>query len=1387
MSTKSPIQSIKSRFSGSNSVRNMATNDSDTKQSRIHVKKPFGTTNFLQNSSSTNGFSNHIKKRTLQWNNFFHSKKKSNHSTGSNNSLQSDENSTAEPLVFHAIAPASPEEIKQSSGNVNHEKKFKDVPGLTPNPQIHYVLAHTKIKAMSTNDASTQVQSSFSDEEDNQPKYKPVLSSIDADADESDNGSNKNIKKPRRLQKTSRTSNSSLQQKHENDNCKDEQQLSSSDEKDSNEPSLVVNGHIERRTKLSSTKKFDRLTTATTTTDDDYSKEQYHRYHPLDNLESKLSTPNESSLSRIATLNTSTNQTPVKKLNRFQVKSIHKSQQPQMILLKAAAAKSSNDDEYSVPNEGSASSLKTSLIDREHANTLITDLENTSSNTNNIVNGVISTLISVQNEQNHVHFRAIPHEKQDSAADEEKSPSIPAATAALPTPAPPSSTASAPGEDDEEEAIGKSPDNRFIKYAKEIGRGAFKTVYRGLDTETSVAVAWCELQDFAQFDKHERARFKEEAEMLKKLQHPNIVRFFDFWEETNPRTNKKVIILVTELMTSGSLKGYIRKFKGQKEEKRINVMKKWCRQILKGLAYLHSRNPPVIHRDLKCDNVFISSTTGCVKIGDLGLATFKTQTFAKSMRGTMEFMAPEMFDEQYDELVDIYSFGLCMLEMMTGEYPYIECKGPTAVIKRVTAGLKPECYYKVESEDVREVIDCCIRTKKEERLPVHELLQHSFFLDDTGLRIDFVRDPENDLQVMVTNHSINLKLKVVDKTKRKVLWAEHEAILFRYNFEADKPEQIADELIEKNYIFEEDKKFVVQSIKDRVRAYQYEQIDRNAGVFCRDRKPIAAQTSLVGQQQQQQQQQQQVSQPQQQQQQVPQPQQQQQQLPPLQQAPPLQQQPSTPLLVPSHVSAVHPVITGNSIIQQTTLEAPQQPMLKSSSEILQAKPVVATEPIPIPQATENNSSVSGSAGSLEVLDAALKKTFYKTNVPQGTSNLSAINNEMSESTIPLATQDDSSITKIGNDTAVIEQKQQQQVDESGEFLSVELPTNMLQISTPSTLQTQSQSTAMFASAPQQILQNPLLLTQTSQSVSHPHPPVQQLINTILTNDTIKQPISSSSSSTTNIETLENSQLSISPPFTNETIQTPIPSDTSSTSQPPILGSLKQLDALLTSTFKNSTKTACTTQNSDSEMGNTNVSLPTNDDTATRVMEIESDLTNKSNEKQQSSNPLVPSVVQSEPNVSSIVIPQLVQQAQSQPASQIPIHFDRITSVERNNSESDSLFKRIEDRNLSADDSITAVSANDLSDVKLMIGDLSKIFINRMNAIENKIDEQRNQTIQINNLLTRTVLPSFMDLATIIHETPNLDSHVRSKLNAIQMNIRIAQQQKPIDINDVMDI
>lgn len=53
--------------------------------------------------------------------------------------------------------------------------------------------------------------------------------------------------------------------------------------------------------------------------------------------------------------------------------------------------------------------------------------------------------------------------------------------------------------------------------------------------------------------------------------------------------------------------------------------------------------------------------------------------------GTPEFMAPEMYEEHYDESVDVYAFGMCMLEMATGEYPYSECSGPAQIYKKVVS------------------------------------------------------------------------------------------------------------------------------------------------------------------------------------------------------------------------------------------------------------------------------------------------------------------------------------------------------------------------------------------------------------------------------------------------------------------------------------------------------------------------------------------------------------------------------------------------------------------------------------------------------------------------------------------------------------------------------
>lgn len=59
---------------------------------------------------------------------------------------------------------------------------------------------------------------------------------------------------------------------------------------------------------------------------------------------------------------------------------------------------------------------------------------------------------------------------------------------------------------------------------------------------------------------------------------------------------------------------------------RWRVVKRWARQILRGIQYLHSQSPPIIHRDLKCDNIFINGAAGDIRIGDLGLSTSNTRS-----------------------------------------------------------------------------------------------------------------------------------------------------------------------------------------------------------------------------------------------------------------------------------------------------------------------------------------------------------------------------------------------------------------------------------------------------------------------------------------------------------------------------------------------------------------------------------------------------------------------------------------------------------------------------------------------------------------------------------------------------------------------------------------
>ncbi|KAM9408933.1 serine/threonine-protein kinase WNK2 isoform 2-T2 [Pholidichthys leucotaenia] len=372
----------------------------------------------------------------------------------------------------------------------------------------------------------------------------------------------------------------------------------------------------------------------------------------------------------------------------------------------------------------------------------------------------------------------------------------------------PSDVSGKAGSDENEEepgmkAVSTSPGGRFLKFDIELGRGSFKTVYKGLDTDTWVEVAWCELQE-RKLSKVERQRFKEEAEMLKALQHPNIVRFYDFFE--SPVKGRRCIVLVTELMTSGTLKTYLKRFKVMKPK----VLRSWCRQILKGLHFLHTRTPPIIHRDLKCDNIFITGPTGSVKIGDLGLATLKRASFAKSVIGTPEFMAPEMYEEHYDEAVDVYAFGMCMLEMATSEYPYSECQNAAQIYRKVTSGVKPASYSKVSDPEIKEIIGECICHRREERYSIKDLLNHAFFAEDTGVRVELNEEDDGK------KSSIALKLWIEDPKKLKGKYKDTGTIEFTFDLMKEVPEVVAQEMVESGFFLDCDVKIVGKSIRDRV-------------------------------------------------------------------------------------------------------------------------------------------------------------------------------------------------------------------------------------------------------------------------------------------------------------------------------------------------------------------------------------------------------------------------------------------------------------------------------------------------------------------------------------------------------------------------------------------
>uniref|UniRef100_A0A4W4F585 RAF proto-oncogene serine/threonine-protein kinase n=1 Tax=Electrophorus electricus TaxID=8005 RepID=A0A4W4F585_ELEEL len=258
-----------------------------------------------------------------------------------------------------------------------------------------------------------------------------------------------------------------------------------------------------------------------------------------------------------------------------------------------------------------------------------------------------------------------------------------------------------------------------------IGSGSFGTVYKG-KWHGDVAVKILKVTDPTP---EQLQAFRNEVAVLRKTRHVNILLFMGYMTRDN-------LAIVTQWCEGSSLYKHLHVLETNFQMFQLIDI---ARQTAQGMDYLHAKN--IIHRDMKSNNIFLHEGL-TVKIGDFGLATVKSRWSGSHQveqpSGSILWMAPEVIRMQdnnpYSFQSDVYSYGVVLYELMTGELPYSHIANRDQIIFMVGRGyLSPDLskLYKSCPKAMKRLVADCIKKSKEERplfpqiLSSIELLQHS--------------------------------------------------------------------------------------------------------------------------------------------------------------------------------------------------------------------------------------------------------------------------------------------------------------------------------------------------------------------------------------------------------------------------------------------------------------------------------------------------------------------------------------------------------------------------------------------------------------------------------------------------------------------------------------
>jgi serine/threonine protein kinase len=211
-----------------------------------------------------------------------------------------------------------------------------------------------------------------------------------------------------------------------------------------------------------------------------------------------------------------------------------------------------------------------------------------------------------------------------------------------------------------------------------VGAGSFGEVFTADWLGTEVAMKQMHDKNMTGESIEE---FAGEVRMMQSMRHPNVVLFLGAVVR-GPSLN-----IVCELMPYGSLHALLHGASRNGVELSTNgrLREQMARDCARGMSYLHSRSPPVVHYDLKPANLLVDANW-TVKVSDFGMSRLKhsSKLGSRAPGGTPEWMAPEALrNDPTDESADVYSFAVILWELITLKYPWEELSSPVQIVVQV--------------------------------------------------------------------------------------------------------------------------------------------------------------------------------------------------------------------------------------------------------------------------------------------------------------------------------------------------------------------------------------------------------------------------------------------------------------------------------------------------------------------------------------------------------------------------------------------------------------------------------------------------------------------------------------------------------------------------------